>query len=437
MFPFGWSNPPVTTPDETEAPDAPSALQAARAAAAAERATTRSHSTSSSHLQLPTNSTFGAQHQIRSRTPSPRHQDDDRFHFNAIMDEETVARITREAVAHALALDRTERDNQQRIATQAAVAAALTNQQSQVQSLRRPELPTFDKRNILIWIKRVESSYMVSNVTNSKFKFAYLEKSFSVDSDPEINSYLYGDRTDADWENFLKYLIDLYGRTKRQQAYSVINGTPREDRRPSVLFKLMQERAGEITLDDIYKEQLLKEMPQQVQIHVSSMIEGQTATETAKLLDSFFDKDGKLLHAGTPSTVHSISNSRPPPAPAASASASASFTSAFAAEEETDVNAVRFKDGKEQRFNISNRSSSAPRGRGSFNGRFQRSSSSGVSNGNSYGDSSSYAGNRDAPGQSKGQICRFHVKFGEKAERCESWCILKGKFPPPKGKANH
>ena len=39
---------------------------------------------------------------------------------------------------------------------EAAMRAASTGAASQVQSLRKPELPAFDKANIEIWIRRVE-----------------------------------------------------------------------------------------------------------------------------------------------------------------------------------------------------------------------------------------------------------------------------------------
>ena len=68
------------------------------------------------------------------------------------MDAEQIEQITANAVRMALQQDREERDRQSRLATEAAVAAALANQTSQVQALRRPDLPPFDPQNIDIWI---------------------------------------------------------------------------------------------------------------------------------------------------------------------------------------------------------------------------------------------------------------------------------------------
>ena len=92
------------------------------------------------------------------------------------MDPELIQQITRDAVRQALQLDREERDRQSRIATEAAVAAALANQTNQVQALRRPDLPPFDKEHIEVWIRRIEFSYARSNITKPTDKFAFLEK---------------------------------------------------------------------------------------------------------------------------------------------------------------------------------------------------------------------------------------------------------------------
>ena len=51
------------------------------------------------------------------------------------MSSEEIQRITANAVAMALAQDRAERDRQVKVATEAAVAAALANQTSQVNAI--------------------------------------------------------------------------------------------------------------------------------------------------------------------------------------------------------------------------------------------------------------------------------------------------------------
>ena len=337
---------------------------------------------------------------------------------------------------------------------EAAVRAATQTTTSQVQQLRKPDLPAFDKQNVDIWIKRIESAYARVNCTDPKLKFAHLEAKFDVNEDPKVNEFLFGVASQESWNDFLKYLRTRYGRTKRQEALSVINGTPREGRTPSQLAALMKDRAGSITLDDVMKEQLLKELPTEVQRQIVDKVANLTFQQTADLADAYFDKDGKQLHPSTSSTVNNVQRppTRPPAArqprePAASADLShapapSTFSTPFFDDEDTDVNAVRFKGGKRQQFNVSNRSQSRGRGVSPKVGvRFSNNSQSRGSNTNSYGESSSYASSKSQAGGTsssgeKPKVCRYHIKFGEQAQRCESWCMLASKHAAGKGQAS-
>ena len=216
------------------------------------------------------------------------------------MNPEEIEQITANAVAMALAQDRAERDRQVKVAMEAAVAAALANQTSHVNALRKPDLPPFDKDNIHIWMKRLENAYERSNVTTSKAKFAYLESKFDTKTDPRINKFLYGTQTTSEWDTFLDYLREKHGRTRQQEVYTVLQGKPRDGRRPSALLDLIEERAGETTMDDVLKELVLKEMPTDIRKHVRPQVEGLTAAQTAKVCDKHFDQQGKPLEAETP-----------------------------------------------------------------------------------------------------------------------------------------
>ena len=316
---------------------------------------------------------------------------------------------------------------------EAAIRATSSTATSQVQSLKKPDLPTFDKNNIDIWIKRVESAYTRVNVTDPKLKFAHLESKFDVNTDPLINEFLFETTpTAATWDAFLAYLRKRYGRTKKQQAQSVINGTPRDGRTPSQLVALMKEKAGTVTLDDILKEQLLKELPTEVHRQIVDKVDSLTFEQTGELADKWFDKEGKPLLSSSSTSVHSIGSNQRPAAstPTASAAAASNSSSTYSApfsqdDAETDVNAVRFKQGQRQHVQVNNSSRSAPRGRGGHNSN-QR---------NSSGQNSNSSGNASASGQSK--VCNYHIKFGDKAEKCQPWCLLYAQHSAAKGRASH
>ena len=324
---------------------------------------------------------------------------------------------------------------------EAAIRATQSSSAQQVQSLRRPDLPAFDKRNVEIWIRRVEAAYARVNCTSAALKFAHLESKFEVNQDPIVDGYLFGDATDDNWTAFLAYLRKRYGPTTKDRALSLLNGTPREGRTPSQLFAVMKEKAGKVSIDDIMKEQLLKQLPQDVLKQIVDRVESLTCEETAQLADAWFSKDGKPLLATDATAVNNVDRqpSRPPQPPTpsstdASASASAaatSFTTAFDDDvDDTDINAVRFRQGLKQAFNVQNREGARGRGRGRGS-QSSRGRGSSNNNTNSYGNSSSYAGNGN---DKKKRVCKYHINFGDEARQCESWCMLYSQHKPPKGK---
>ena len=346
----------------------------------------------------------------RSRSPSPRLRDDNAFEYpaaTATMDEETIQRLM-----------------------EAAIRATQSSNTQSVQSLRKPDLPAFDKKNVDIWIKRVESAYARVNCNNPALKFAHLESKFEVNADPIVDGYLFGEATDATWTAFLNYLRTRYGPTKKDRALSVINGTPREGRTPSQLFAVMKDKAGSVSLDDILKEQLLKQLPQEVFKQIVDRVDNLTCEETATLADSWFDKDGKPLLASNATSINNVDGDASTPSSTASAAAAAptSFTPAFDGDEnDTDINAIRFRQGQKQTFNINNRGGRG-RGRGAQNGSGRGNANYGN---NTNSNSSSSSGSGSNP---KKQVCRFHIKFGDKAENCADWCILNPQRRTPKGK---
>ena len=316
--------------------------------------------------------------------------------------------------------------------------AANSSATAQVQSLRKPELPAFDKSNIDIWIKRVESAYSRVRVTDPKLKFAHLESKFDVNSDPIVNEFLFKeDASDQTWTDFIAYLRKRYGRTTKQQALSVINGTSREGRTPSQLVAIMKEKAGSVTLDDILKEQLLKELPPDIHRQIIDKIDGLSFEQTGELADKWFDKDGKPLLSSSHSTVNNVipgEDAFQTSNPSSSASASASsFTSPFEdLDPDTDINAIRFRQGQKQSFRVQNGSSTRGRGQngGQRNSNQNGNSNRPPNNGNSGGN-----GKGNGGGQSQKKVCPFHIKYGDKAERCLPWCMLHPQHVP-KGKAS-
>ena len=357
---FSAATPEETADADADEPDeaastSQATLQEAREAARVIRAVTRNTSSrvlsNGGHLAA-SNPQALIRSVSRSRSPSPSPTPYKNTFTFPTMDEETVERITANAVRIALQQDRDERDRQSQIATTAAVAAALANQTSQVQALRRPDLPPFDPQNIDIWIKRIEFAYTRSGITAVKDKFAFLEKLFHAKDDARVNAFLWGDHTADNWKQFLEYLRERYGRTRKQEVYSLLNGVPREGRRPTVLADHIRQLTPNVSVDDIRKEVLLKEFPAEVRQHLSSKIDEMDFDATAKAADKFFDKQGKLRDSNTSSAINHVDNQQQQPQrqPQQPQQKTTSFTSAFPTEEDSGVNAVRFRQGQRQQF---------------------------------------------------------------------------------------
>ena len=335
----------------------------------------QTRSQTSSYLGIPTLLGLG---RGRSRSPSPAAVGQDNVFFpcqssSATMDPEQIRALVEAS-------------------SKAAVEAAMATVQSMNISKRKPDLPDFDVRNIEIWIKRVESAYVRANVTEAKEKFAHLEAKIGVEVDPKINEYLYGEANDANWSAFLSYLRLRYGQSKRQQAATILDGVKREGRRPSQLLSVIKEKSASVSIDDLHKELIFRELPEEIQRIITEKVDDLSAKEVAELADKHFDKDGKILIQPMPNT------------------SSVSYTAPFPSEPPTDSTQTSNAGEINAAFRPKQHASSAARGNRGGRGR---------------GGSS----NRGKPAP-KHSICHFHERFGEKAFRCEAPCLMQSTMPP-------
>ena len=294
-----------------------------------------------------------------------------------------------------------------------AVRDAMSNQVRDVTALtRKPDLPAFDVANIDIWIRRVENAFTRAAITQVKDKFAFLESKIGVSTDPKITEFLCADPlTNATWDDFLAYLKKRYGRTKRQQVQSLITGTDFDGLQPSAVVAKMKEKAGSVTIDDIIKEHVYKRLPVELQRQLAQEMETMTSSEFSELADSFFDKDGRPIHAATAATsINSIgggdSNPFNPNAHSNAPSTPNNFTSAFDADK-SDINAVRARQAQKQSYNSNNRA------QGNNSNRPVGNNSS-----NSFRSSNNNNNSKIKPNG----LCHYHDKFGKDAKNCVNGC---------------
>ena len=295
-------------------------------------------------------------------------------------------------------LDRLQQVAESAIAAATAAARALEAAQNRN---KKPDLPPFDRKNVDLWIKRVENAYVRSNVTQPRDKFAYLEPKFTVDFNTKVNDYLFGEQTEARWVEFLQYLRDEYGRSVRQQTATLLAAHPRSGLRPTQFLVNLKDKTKRVTMDTIYREIFFKSLPPDVLHSLVDKIDDWTAEETAKACDKYFDNEGRPLSASTPPSVNAVDEPLHPE--------SSPFTSPFPASEE-DVNAVPFrrfsKDNKFGGNRFSSHSSTS----------FKPKSFSNTSSG---GQQSS---RRDGNPIRANGLCFVHDKHGDKANLCFPGC---------------
>ena len=278
---------------------------------------------------------------------------------------------------------------------------------------KKPELPPFDSKNILVWIRRVEAAYCRAGVVDPKDKFAWMESIFQVKLDPQIDAYLYGPNTALEWADFISYLKLQYGPTLRQKAQKLMGEIPRHDLRPSQFLVQLKEDAKDVEIDHILKEHLLKSIPPRIREIMGKEVEDMASADVAKLADTFFDRNGKPTEksAAPINQVSAATSSTIPPLPTQLSSPSSSFTSAFS-DEDSDVNQIRRGN-----FRGNDRGRSRNRGQRSQSrpgpNRFPNAPSTSFNNNNSGNDSKSSF----PPG-----TCRWHRRFGEKSLKCCTDC---------------
>ena len=311
-----------------------------------------------------------------------------------------------------------------------AFEALSTQQQQQPRPLtlsqppkKKPELPAFDSKNILIWIRRIEAAYHRVGVVEAKDKFAWLESMFKVNLNPSIDAFLYGTNTEEDWDDFIGYLKKEYAPTKKQKALKLMAEVPRHEMKPSQYLLQLVEDTKDVKVDDIRKEHLLKTLPPRIREIMGREVENMTAKEVAIMADDFFDRQGRPLEKNV-SQINHITNSSSSSIAAASSSVippSSSFTAAFS-DNDMDINYVNRSNqhgSSRQRSRSHNpRSSSKP----SFNR-----NSNGPSTGQPQGD----------PSFSHPQgTCRFHRRFGDKSTKCVTGCPRHSAFTAAKKQGN-
>ena len=279
-------------------------------------------------------------------------------------------------------------------------------------SNKKPDLPDFDKKNIDIWIKRIEAAFTRSSITEPSRKFAFLEAKITVEEDPRINEFLFGPATEARWTAFLAYLRKRHGLSKQQQAAVVLDGVKRDGRTPSELFSILKEKVGDITVDEILKEMVIRELPTDIQRTIWDKSDTMSGIEAAELADSYFDKDGRPIHKTAQSSINEID--RVPGL-------------LDTTDDEADVNAVGGRPRQRKPFprRQPRPTTQAPsQHTQGYNGAGNSTNNGAFGNSNAFSKPFNGKDDRKEPSGKKFSLCHFHQRYGDAAFTCLPGCLL-------------
>ena len=292
-------------------------------------------------------------------------------------------------------------------------------------SSRKPDLPAFDKTAIEIWIRRVESAYIRAGITSALEKFAFIESKFAVNEDPVVDKFLFGDPTDAQWTEFCNYLKKRHGKTTRQKVAAVLEPAQMDGRTPMQYLARLQQNTDGITIDDIYKEICMRQLPNDIQHVICKATETMNVTDMMTYAESFYNPDGSRLMK-KPASVNVVEN-------AANASSN-SFTTPYFdnnGDEASggDINAIRGRQNFQKNRPYNN------------NNNFARSKSRGRSFGGGGAPSGGNNGYNNAPRSNNNNnkpqdptLCFYHNQFGDRAKKCDIGCAKQksGNGPSPR-----
>ena len=295
------------------------------------------------------------------------------------------------------------------LASTTKLLEASLSSQAPKTNTRKPDLPPFDQKNIVSWIRRVENAFTRVNITSPKDKFAHLEAVMSVDMHPTVNEYFNGAATVENYNSFLDFLRERYGRTKEQKVQSAINGVRRNGRTPNDLAALIDEQIGDVTIEDVKKAHFLAEMPRDVRHNLATQSDSTSFKELAKAAEVYFNRDG-TLRAAEP-RVNSVN-----PTPPQTGSSSSSFTTAFEENDAATPNDINAIHRQPRNFNSTDN-------RSNYNGNNTRmgQSQSRLRHNSAKGNGNRSTSRPRATPNNNG-MCWLHNKFGDEARHCKAPC---------------
>jgi hypothetical protein len=243
--------------------------------------------------------------------------------------------------------------------------------------------PVFYRSNPQVWFRQMDSQFALANITSEVTKFHHIMG--AIPEDVAINL-----PTDiSTYEGLKSQIISIYQKNKQELLEEALGSISLNGQKPSVCLLRIKRKLQECNLtvdNDVVRHRLLQAMPINTRVSLSAHSQ-LPLDQFAKLADTIY--------------LYSQENGF-------GITAQVSSTPAYA--EQGDVSAVSVMPGNYQ----PQRRDFRPIVKEDNNQRL---------------DNVSFA-LRPFNSNQRPKLCRFHLYFAEKANRCKPWCKWPGSKPP-------
>lgn len=243
------------------------------------------------------------------------------------------------------------------------------------------KLPPFWPADPEVWFAQVEAQFTTRGITAQKTRFEYIISSLSPEFAVEVRDLLLTPPADNPYDTLKAQLIKRTTASEQRKLQQLISGEELGDRKPTQLLRRMQQLLGDKlgTADPhtFLRELFLQRLPANVRMVLAS-------ADVAMDMDKLADLADKVMEVATP-TVAAISDTRTDPPPVTSGPSEVQRLREEVARLAARIDSLNTRSRK--------RSNSRPRRTAS-----------------------------PAPPTTTQELCWYHTKFGEAAQKCKEPC---------------
>ena len=176
------------------------------------------------------------------------------------------------------------------------------------------KLPPYWPSDPALWFSQVEAQFTTRAITSELTKYAYVVGSLQPQVAQEVRDLLINPPAETPYTKLKTELVKRTSASEQQRLHQLLNTEELGDRKPTQLFRRMQQLLGNSQLEpSIMKQLFLQRLPANVQLILVSTKDTMDTESLAKIADNILEV------APTHNAPSTLSTVVPHPQPAASA----------------------------------------------------------------------------------------------------------------------